>query len=67
MGLSQTAVVRLQENIQVQTLLACCDPGRSLEGEEIFLGFWGELRNALSELERGVTNPSTTPAFPSTS
>ena len=67
MGLNQTAVVRLQENVQVQTLFACCDPGRSLEGKEIFLGFWGEFRNALSELERGVTNPSTTPAFPSTS
>ena len=65
MGLSQT-VVNLQENVQVQTLLACCDPGRSLEGEEIFLGFWGELRSALSELERAVTNPSVTPAFHTT-
>ena len=65
MGLSQTIVVNLQENVQVQTLLACCDPKRSLEGQEIFLGFWGELRNALSEVERSVTNPSTTPAFPS--
>lgn len=64
MGLTETVVVNLQENAQVQALLACCDPGRSLEGEEVFLGFWGEVRSALSEVERTVTNSFNTTASP---
>ena len=67
MGMSQTIVVNLQESAQVQTLLACCDPKRCLGEEEIFLGYWGELRSALNEVERAVTNSSNTLAFPSTS
>ena len=64
MGLSEAVVINLQENAQLQTLLAYCDPRRSLEGEEVFLGFWGEVRNALSEIERAFTNTSNTTAFP---
>lgn len=64
MGLGQTAVVNLQDNIQVQKLLAGCHPGRSLEGEEVFLQFWGEVRDALKEIERSVHN-LLTPVSPS--
>ena len=56
MGLGETAVVNLQDNIHVQKLLAGCHPGRSLEGEEVFLHFWGEVRDALKEIERSVHN-----------
>lgn len=55
-GLSQTVVINLQENAQVQTLLAGCNPGRKLEGEEMFLEFWEEVRRALEEIESSVAN-----------
>jgi hypothetical protein len=66
MGLTDTAVLNLQVNASVRTLLACCDPRRKLEGEEVFLGFWGEVRGALSEVEKAVTNASNTTTFPTT-
>ena len=47
-----TATIHLQENPRVQTLLACCDPARRLEGEEVFLDFRGEVRGTLTELDR---------------
>ena len=65
MGRAGTAIIHLQENPHVQTLLACCDPVRSVEGEGMFLNFWGEVTGALTELERAVSNTSaiTTSSF----
>lgn len=62
LGLSGTTILNLQENSQVQTLLAGCHPGRILEGEEMFLKFWEEMRGALKEIEKSVTNPPTDPS-----
>ena len=59
-GMSQTSIVNLQENTQVQILLADSHPTKSLEGEKVFLDFWGEVRDAHKEIERSVNNsPST--------
>jgi hypothetical protein len=55
MGPAETATIHLPENPQVQMLLACCDPARSLEGDEVFLDFWGEVRGAITELVRAVS------------
>ena len=63
MGMTETGVINLQENTQIQTLLACCDPRRGLEGEEVFLGFWREVRDTLSEIEKTFTNTSNTVVF----
>ena len=69
MGLNQTVIIDLQENAQVQTLLAGCHPARRLEGEEVFLEFWEEVRRALEEIESSVADSSTsvisTPVIPS--
>ena len=59
-GMSQTSIVNLQENTQVQILLAGCHPTKSLEGEEVFLDFWGKVRDALKEIERSVNNSPAT-------
>ena len=56
MGLEGTAIIDLQESSQVQKLLACCDPGTCLDGDDAFLEYWGGFRDALKEIARGVTN-----------
>ena len=66
MGLAETTTIHLQENPRVQTLLACCDPARRLEGEEVFLDFRGEVRGALTELQRAVSIPSAVTTSPLT-
>ena len=52
MNLGQTVVVDLQGDQNVRTLLACCDPGRDVVGEEAFYAFWEEIRGALEDLEK---------------
>lgn len=56
MGVEGTAIIDLQESCQVQKLLACCDPGTCLDGDDVFLEYWGGIRDALKEIARGVTN-----------
>ena len=46
MNLGQTVVVDQQGDQNVRTLLACCDPGRDVVGEEAFYAFWEEIRGA---------------------
>ena len=61
MGLEGTAIIDLQESSQVQKLLASCDPGVCLDGDDAFLEFWGGIRDALKEIARGVTNTAAVP------
>ena len=61
MGLEGTAIIDLQESSQVQKLLACCDHGTCLDGDDTFLEYWGGIRDALKEIARGVTNTAAVP------
>lgn len=60
MGLEGTAVIDLQENNQVQILLASCNPVISFDGDDAFLDFWRAVKDALKEIAREATNNSAT-------
>lgn len=61
MGLGGTVIIELQQRCQVQKLLASCDPGICLDGDDAFLAFWGGIRDALKEITREVTNLAVVP------
>ena len=61
MGLGDTVIIELQQRCQVQKLLASCDPGICLDGDDAFLAFWGGIRDALKEITREVTNLAVVP------
>ena len=59
--MGSTREVNLQDNCHVQKLLESCNPAKCVMGEEVFLEFWGGIRDAIKEIEKEAANPAPVP------
>ena len=54
MGLAGVHVLHLENDTAVQELLRCCDPNVPVSTDEMFMNFWGGIRETVTSALRSL-------------